>query len=1050
MFNSLRALQETHRALLQRFREAGSVTPELLTEIEQLLHDGRETGRVLDVAADQTTAQGLLDYWSTVLFRENKDAPEALLADFDPTTEPYLADDQCPYVGLRSFQQTEDRIFLGRDGLVRDLLQLLRAANFVAVMGAPASGRTSLLHAGLLPALARGQLPGSETWAVYEAAPPLKSQVEAATSDLTSITVIDDCDDVLGGDSEHDQRDFAERILKLADSPGKRRIIVLVLRADHEGRFARFPALEARIKQGRLRISSPTAKEIREAIERPAELVGLKLDDGIVDAIVDQLVGEKAAFALLQFTMLRLWRKRAHNRITWAAIQEVGVGRAAVVRAVQTFHDSLSAEQRQLLRQLLVRLCAGPQPASVPWQTLLEATDAPTEAAGLLEAMERESLIGVAVRATGEKAVKLAHVSLAEWDPLAGWLSEEREQLAQRRRLESKAAEWVRLGRPKNAALLREAELLEALEWLDSPAGLRMGASKDVRDLLAASQRRRRRSQQYQTALAAAFALIAGFATLEWYRADQREADEHLQVQLTKLSVIQLELIKARDHQKSNRTQADQLLNSASRASTDSRKADLENRAKRLEDPAGKIAQLVGSRERTISEIIEINIDRWKRLDDSDRRLITSGVLKLVSDDDQTFSPGSKLKMALYAIAAIAPNDEDLNRALRKRISAYRLQAFYAAPDVSQIWGVAFNPRRVPLQAAIGDNAGIVRLWEPDQPTKEPIQLSFKAASGIVNGVAFSPDGSLLAAAYRNSGVVVWTLPHRSRSRPACVFGESGTYSVAFSPDGKTLAAAASDKAAHLWDLQWDPSGQKLQCNLRNQLFQHQDEVFGVAFSPDGRLLATASGDQTVKLWNIDEPAQPLHTFEAKGPVFAVAFSPTGKQLVAAAGADGEARIWDIATKKQMVELPKEKGAVGQIAFSADGSSLVATAGADGEAIVSDVRTGETQERFGSSSKESLFGVAFSPDSKYVLTGNLDGVARLWIRRDSDVSDSTREALIKRGKARFKNEEISLTLEECEALRKLRIPVFDFADKPWGAKEGGPVCALPFLEPPKD
>src|SRR5215467_8845438 len=167
-FPSLRAFQDAHSALLQRYRKAGKVTDELQVEIEQFLRIGSETGRILDALSDQAAAQGVLDYWSSVLYRENKDAPEGLLADFDPTAGAQLTDDECPYIGLRSFRKNEERIFFGRESLIRDLLQLLRAGNFIAVIGPASSGRTSLVQAGLLAALAHDQLPGSRTWPVYE------------------------------------------------------------------------------------------------------------------------------------------------------------------------------------------------------------------------------------------------------------------------------------------------------------------------------------------------------------------------------------------------------------------------------------------------------------------------------------------------------------------------------------------------------------------------------------------------------------------------------------------------------------------------------------------------------------------------------------------------------------------------------------------------------------------------------------------------------------------------------------------------------------------
>ena len=414
---------------------------------------------------------------------------------------------------------------------------------------------------------------------------------------------------------------------------------------------------------------------------------------------------------------------------------------------------------------------------------------------------------------------------------------------------------------------------------------------------------------------------------------------------------------------------------------------------------------------------------------------------------DSDANAGSKLKMLLFATAAIAPSVPELNQALRNALTQLRLRNSYQPPGASQISGVAFNPSAsgTTLQAAIGDEVGIVRLWKPlaGQPTTRNQELRSQTASGIVNGLAFSPDGRLLAAAYRSSGAVLWPLRGDNPGTETCVLGGSGgAYSVAFAPNGKVLAVAASDKAAHLWD----SHGPNPECTERPQAFRHNDEVFGVAFSPDGRLLATASGDQTVKLWKIDEPAEPLHTFRTQRPMFAVAFSPNGERLIAAAGADGAAHIWDVATKQEVVELLKQGGTIGQVSFSADGKLVVATSGTDGEAIVSDSHSGNIEYRFRSPSGRPLFGAAFSPDSKYLLTGNLDGAARLWVIGPTEVTAAGRDELIRTGRKLFNGADMTLNKSECDALRNLHIPVFQFADTPWKGQHDL-LCPLPFLEP---
>src|SRR5262249_44712233 len=152
------------------------------------------------------------------------------------------------------------------------------------------------------------------------------------------------------------------------------------------------------------------------------------------------------------------------------------------------------------------------------------------------------------------------------------------------------------------------------------------------------------------------------------------------------------------------------------------------------------------------------------------------------------------------------------------------------------------------------------------------------------NGLAFSADGRLLAAAYRRSGVVVWDVSGGPTKLRCPLRGSTGAYGVAFS--GATLAVAGGDRAVHLLNLSLDG------CPAVTPVFRRSDIVFGVAFSPDGKLLAAASGDGTVAVWNIDSPENPLLDHKFSKPMYAVAFSPDGSTL-AAADSYGNAYFWD-------------------------------------------------------------------------------------------------------------------------------------------------------------
>ena len=200
-------------------------------------------------------------------------------------------------------------------------------------------------------------------------------------------------------------------------------------------------------------------------------------------------------------------------------------------------------------------------------------------------------------------------------------------------------------------------------------------------------------------------------------------------------------------------------------------------------------------------------------------------------------------------------------------------------------------------------------------------------------------------------------------------------WSVAFSPDGSKLAASDTAGDIHLWQL-CDRDGTLLRHRLKLLTCQgHQHWVCSIAFSPDGQTLVSGSVDKTVKLWEV-KTGHCLQTFEGHSDwLVSVAFSPTA-QIVASSSVDGTIRVWDLQTGNCLRILNEHQHWVCSIAFSPDGQTLIS--GSDDRTLkLWNIQTGDCLKTL-SGHTSGVRGVAFSPDGQMVVSGSQDHTVKLW------------------------------------------------------------------------
>jgi WD40 repeat protein len=301
-----------------------------------------------------------------------------------------------------------------------------------------------------------------------------------------------------------------------------------------------------------------------------------------------------------------------------------------------------------------------------------------------------------------------------------------------------------------------------------------------------------------------------------------------------------------------------------------------------------------------------------------------------------------------------------------------------AAPTVENapVASLAYSPAGTETYLARGSFGRVDVLTIDSATGKATPKFALGGHSEMVRALAFSPDGSLLAAAGgkpgRNGEVKLWDVAAHRLVR-TLEGHKDNILGVAFSPDGQRLATCSYDKFVIVWDLQ---SGEPI-----HTLSNHVDAVYAVSWSPDGATIASGAGDRTVKIWDAESGMLRATISDSLDNVLTLAFSPDGTQL-AGAGADKMIRIWDMNVSDGPVQQSAttsgtllrstfaHEGAVLRIAYSPDGATLYSAS----EDLRIKAWTVETlEEKFSIEAQSDwVTALAVSPDGAYLAAGRYD------------------------------------------------------------------------------
>lgn len=882
-----------------------------------------------------------------------------------------------PYKGLQPFQEADAADFFGRDLLIEKLIERMKEpgdiSRFLAVIGPSGSGKSSVVKAGLIPAIRKGALLNSEHWYITQMVPgadpfrelanallgiavdPPEGLLEKLRTDKQAL--VDAINDILppgdneGGlllmidqfeevftqlDDESARAHFLDLLLAPVAVPNFPFRLIITLRADFYDRPLLYPGFGEMVRRRNEVVLPLSADEMREAIVGPAEHAGVTVETGLVAAIIAEIAEQPGALPLLQYALTEVFERKDGNVLTLNAYHESGGVLGALARRAEELYQQTDAEGQEAMRQVFIRLV-----------NLGEGTDDTRRRAmqhELMALVEDEKVVNRVIDALGKyrlltfdhdpdtraPTVAVAHEALIrEWKRLRGWLDESREDILLQRRLAGANEEWQKQRRdPSFLAVGVRLQQFESLVQRETIA-----LTPQEIDYVKASVVQREQREAEERARA------AREAALEKRSRDRMRA---LAVVLAVAAVI---------------TSVLAVLAFASFQNAEDQRKNAEKQ------------RTIAERNAEVSDSLALVASAQTQLSEKNRDL----AIALALQANQIPDPPGEAQLALGQ-AALSPGT-------RRILAGHEGPVFAVAysPDGKTAISGSYDQSLILWNLATGE---IIRQFGPDNPDTPEVE----GHAHYVRTIAFSPDGQTVLSGGTDKIMIWWDVTTGEIIRqfgadnpdtPEVEGHTKAVRTVLFHPDGKTLVTSSEDMTLIRWDMetgevirQYGPDNP----DTADVVEGHAERVRGAALSPDGKLLASAAYDMAIILWDV-ETGEILQIMHHDDKAACVTFSPDGTKLLSGS-ADRTLRLWDVETGEQLLLMQGHGSWVKSVAFTPDGL-LALSAGDDATARLWNLTSGTEVDRFvghGSFIEQAVL----SPDAGQFLSASGDGTLREW------------------------------------------------------------------------
>jgi WD40 repeat protein/DNA-binding SARP family transcriptional activator len=901
-----------------------------------------------------------------------------------------------PYKGLRPFEEADADDYFGRETASRQLLERLVEDRFVAVVGPSGSGKSSLVLAGLVPALRAGAVPESERWRIavmkpgahpleeLEASllrvavnppPSLMEQLEspddrglcrsvkrvlhADNSEL--VLIVDQFEELFTLVPDDGLRSrFLTLVERAVSDPGSRLRVVVTLRADHYDRPLSHRTFGELLQDRVLTVLPLVPEEIDRAVSTPASRVGVSLEQGLVAEIVADVIDEPGVLPLLQYALTELFERREDAVLTRSAYRSIGGVSGALAARADALYATLSEPGKAAAKQFFLQLVAVAEDGAGIGRRIdvvdLASLEVDQNAlAACIDAFDSSRLLSFDRNPrTGAATVALAHEALlTRWGRLHGWVESTRDNLRMHRRLAVRVAEWEG-GSCDTSFLLRGSELARFEVW---SAESDLAQSDVERAFLRASRNERD-------------AAVAEEASrLSRQQALERRAFRRLRALVAVLAIAALLAAGLTAYAFGQRDSAQQQARIAS-----AHQLAASSVANLAVDPELSIllARQAVEAARVHGAPLVDAVDALHRAVAASRTVLTiptaATAAIAVSPDGSRIATAGSTGIGQTLFQQIEPTGAAIEAVVWSAATGRRLLRLVGAK--SPIQDIAYSSNG--SQIATGTDDGRATIWDA-ATGKRLFSLPDPNTGGGYLGVAFRPVGAMLATADSLGRVRIWNLKSRRLVRtidagvPVCgiAWNREGTLIGAGQCAAYNLSLAS---AAMVWDAR---SGRRE--------FKTEGVPAGLMlrFAPDSRHLVTPTQSDTAEIWDYRARRLVATLTGHTGQIDAIAYSPDGK-LVATGATDGTARIWDARTGTQRLLLAGHDAAVTAVEFTPNGRRLV-TAGEDGTVRIWDITPQGSRDWLTIlADPQGVNSVAFEGSRQLLSTGACDGKTKLW------------------------------------------------------------------------